>query len=125
MLGWYISVFRQVDGGTSPARAGAEEGARLAVWQADVGGLRWLDALVEAGAAINLSGNGYPSYYTAQAEHLIPQIIDGPPSARDTWAYGPNDIITSKWEGKTVIDQAVIDDCRPDEWLLVEVWDES
>jgi len=125
MLGWHISVFRQVDGGTSPARAGAEEGARLAVWQTDVGGLKWLDALVEAGQAVNLGGNGYPSYYTAQAEHLIPQIVDGPPGARDTWMRDPHDIVASQWEGKTVINHAVVDDCRPDEWLLVAAWDES
>jgi len=93
MLGWHISVFRQVDGGTSPAREGAEEGARLAVWQADVGGLRWLDALVEAGQAVNLGGNGYPSYYTAQAEYLIPRIVDGPPAARDTRMRDPQEVV--------------------------------
>ena len=60
MLGWHISVFRQADDGSSPAKAGSEEGVRLAVWQTGLEGLQWLDALVEAGHAIDLGGNGYP-----------------------------------------------------------------
>jgi hypothetical protein len=125
MLGWNISVFRQVDDGLSPAKAGSEKGVRLAVWQTGLEGLKWLDALVEAGHAIDLGGNGYPNYYTAQAEHLIPRIIDGPPEANPTWSYGPHDVVTSQWEGKTTIDRAAIEDCRSDEWLLVVAWDES
>jgi hypothetical protein len=35
------------------------------------------------------------------------------------------DVITDKWEGKTVIDGATAAQCRPDEWLIVEAWDES
>jgi hypothetical protein len=46
MLGWHISVFRQTDGGSSPATADSKEGGRLAVWQTDVDGLKWLDELV-------------------------------------------------------------------------------
>ena len=33
MLGWNISVYRQTDGGSSPAEADSEEGVRLATWQ--------------------------------------------------------------------------------------------
>jgi hypothetical protein len=29
------------------------------------------------------------------------------------------------WEGKTTIDEAALDSCDPEEWLLVEAWDES
>jgi hypothetical protein len=125
MLGWHISVFRQADGGSSPAKAGPKEDIRLAAWQTGVEGLQWLDALVETGQAIDLGGNGYPNYYTAQAAHLIPQIVGGPPAARQPWLEGQHDVVTSQWEGKTVIDQAVAGDCRSDEWLLVVAWDES
>ena len=125
MLGWNIGVFRQADGGSSPAKLGSKEGARIAVWQTDVEGLQWLDKLVKAGQAIDLGGDGYPCYSTAQAEHLIPQIVTGPPAARQTWVCGQHDILTPEWEGKTVIDHAVAEDCRSDEWLLVVAWDES
>jgi len=35
MLGWNISVYRQTDGGSSPAEADSEEGVWLATWQTD------------------------------------------------------------------------------------------
>jgi hypothetical protein len=42
MLGWHVSVYRQKEGGGSPATFESPEGARLAVWQADWDGLKWL-----------------------------------------------------------------------------------
>jgi len=47
--------------------------------------------------------------------------------ARDNWLCDPWDVITDadKWEGKTVVDRDAVTLCRPDEWLLVEAWDES
>jgi hypothetical protein len=126
MLGWHISVYRQKDGGLSPATAETPHSSRLAVWQTGVGGLGWLDELVKAGKAINLGENGgYPCRYTAPAECLIPHIIGTPPGARARWALGSGDIVNEKWEGKTVIDHDGLAGCPPKEWLLVEAWDES
>jgi hypothetical protein len=125
MLGWHISVYRQTNGGASPATAESPEGARLAVWQTGLGGLEWIDELVKAGRAIDLGGNGYPCRYTATAEYLIPRIIDEPPGARIVWTFDEGDIILEGWEGKTVVDRDVIAACRPDEWLLIVAWDES
>lgn len=125
MLGWHISVFRQQEGGASPATMESAKGPRLAVWQTGFEGLKWLEQLVEAGNAIALGGNGYPVRYTATAEHLLPEISDQPPQARDTWAHDPGDILTDKWEGKTVVDPVTVSECPPGEWLLVEAWDES
>jgi len=87
--------------------------------------LRWLNELVKKGQAINLGGDGYPCRYTARAEHLIPPILGGPPEARGTWLFGVHDVVTEKWAGRTVTDRAVVGACAPDEWLLVEAWDES
>ena len=75
--------------------------------------------------AIQLKGGGYPNRYTATAEYLIPRIIETPPGARAVWVYRKGDIITDKWVGKTVVDREAAALCRPDEWLLVEAWDES
>lgn len=125
MLGWNIDVYRQTDGGASPATAKSPEGARLAVWQTGLGGLDWIDELVKAGKAIDLGGNGYPCRYTAPAKYLIPQISDEPPGARKNWGFDEGDILLEGWIGKTMIDHDVIADCRPDEWLLIVAWDES
>jgi hypothetical protein len=42
-----------------------------------------------------------------------------------TWSHDAGDVLTSEWEGKTAIDRAAAAECSPDEWLLVEAWDES
>jgi hypothetical protein len=125
MLGWHISVYHQAGKGTSPATSMSPIGKRLAVWQTGLDGLHWIDELVRDGKAIDLGGNGYPSRYTAMAKHLIPYIKDGPPLAKKIWSSDEGDILTDKWEGRTVLDQAEIAHCLPDKWLVVEVFDES
>ena len=118
MLGWHISVFRQTNGGGVPAKADSAEGSRLAVWQTGIQGLHWIDALVKEGTAIDLGGDGYPHRYTAPFGCLAKNIIAGPPHARTFWVCGPNDILGDGWEGKTVIDRAVVDACTAGEWLV-------
>ncbi len=125
MIGWHISIYRQAEGGSSPAEFETQEGARLAVWQTSWGGLEWIDELVKQGKAIDLGGMGYPMRYTAQARHLTGHVLVGPPDANETWVRGPQDIVTDKWAGKTVVDRAETDACPPDEWLIAEAWDES
>ncbi len=124
MIGWHISVYRQKDGGAAAATAASSQGTRLAVWQTGLHGLRWLDELVKSGNAIDLGGNGYPLRFTATAEHLVPRIKQ-PPEANAVWVCGPQDILTDKWAGKTVVELDAIAQCRIGEWLLVEAWDES
>ncbi len=111
MLGWHIIVFRQDNSGVSPATFTSKEGSRLAVWQTGLHGLNWIDELVKEAKAVDLGGNGYPLRYTAKSEHLVSHILPEPPLARATW--------------RTVIDPLVVSQCRPDEWLLIEAWDES
>jgi len=125
MLGWNISIYRLADGGATPATANSQEGARLAVWQTGVGGLGWIGDLVTAGKAIDLGGDGYPCRYTAQANDLIPRILGGPPEALEVWNSGADHTLTEKWAGKTVIDDKQVSSCHPDEWLVIEAWDES
>jgi hypothetical protein len=125
MLGWHISVYRQQNGGTSPASFGAEHGTRLAVWQTGLSGLDWIDDLVKQQKAIRLGGNGYPLEFTAMTTHLKASLIDGPPCANEKWTSGPGDILLEGWAGKTIKDLEALDLCRPDEWLLIQAWDES
>lgn len=125
MLGWHISVYRQVENGSSPATDRSSHGVRLAVWQTGLYGLGWLDELVRDGKAVDLGGDGYPLRYTATAESIIPHIIDGPPEARQIWALDTESIVIGAWEGRTVVDRDAVLACPPDEWLLIEAWDES
>ena len=127
MLGWHVSVYRQPDGGQSPAGFDSPSGARIAVWQTDVGGLDWLNELAKQGKAINLGGNGYPSRYTARAEILVPYLVARDFPANETWLIPEGSFIPDPkaYVGATRVDQESAERCRPDEWLLVEVWDES
>jgi hypothetical protein len=125
MLGYHISVYKQTDEGASPATAESPEGMRLAVWQTGVGGLDWLAELEKAGKAIFLGGNGYPTRFTATAEHLMPEIISVTQGVGSAWLLGESDIVTEKWEGKDTVNRDAVAACRLDEWLLVEGWDLS
>lgn len=125
MLGWHISVYRQHPVSTQPAAASASEGPRVAVWQADVWGLRWLKDLVKEGEAIDLGGNGYPCRYTAPAKVIFPRILPQPPNENVIWQKDPWDIVDERWLGRTEIDHPAAEACSPDEWLLIEAWDES
>ena len=80
MAGWHISVFRLVDGGSSPAQRDSPKSTEIADWRAEFNGLRWIDDLVKAEGAVDLGGNGYPSWYTAQAKHLLQRPAAGPTS---------------------------------------------
>lgn len=125
MLGWHITVCRQEAGGDSPASFEALTGATLAVWQAGISGLSWIDTLVEQGLAICLGGNGYPTEYTARWEHVKNTILNGPPHANQTWRHDPGDVLTEKWLGKTTVYHEALSGCDPEEWVVIQAWDES
>ena len=125
MLGWHITLYRQANGGNCPAVFNAPTGATLAVWQANIDGSRWIDALVDEGLAVCLGGNGYPIEYTAKLKELKETILNGPPHANAVWRHDPGDILMEGWLGKTTIYHEAISGCPPGEWLLIQVWDES
>ena len=105
--------------------AANSRGSRIAVWQTGVAGLNWLDALVAREQAIEVRGRGYPNHYFAPARNLLTQILEGPPEAKAVWGHDAGDILGPNWAGQTSIDRAAAAECSPDEWLLVEAWDES
>ena len=125
MLGWMISVHRQLDGGSSPATSTSPKGPALATWQTGSRGLDWLNALVEEDKASDLGGNGYPLWYTARAQEIVPLISTKPPLANENWSVDAGDGLLPHWLGKTTIDASAIEACRPGEWLVIEAWDES
>src|SRR5687767_14834353 len=100
-LGWNISVYRQQNDGSAPASFGAAHGTRLAIWQTGLGGLDWLDDLVQQQKAIDLGGKGgYPNEYTAMAAHIVPRLRSNPPKAKEVWTFDAGDNITPQWLGK-------------------------
>ena len=126
MLGWHVSVYRLPEAERDqPASTESEHAGRLAVWQTGVGGLDWLNELAKEGKIFRLGGNGYPSRYTGKASALLPRIGGTPPAARDTWLHDPGDILGAGWAGQTAFDETELALCAPDEWLIVDAWDES
>lgn len=128
-LGWRVSVHRQADDRVTPSADDDPKGARVAIWRADVGGLRWLkDLAQESDDAVHVADNsGYPVRYTALAGVLVPIILDGPPGVRSTpYVAHPSDIVGFEHlPGGAVVDRGAIDECQAAEWLQVEAWDES
>jgi hypothetical protein len=125
MLGWHISIFRLKERGPEPPDALAERAELMAVWQSDARGLDWIDPLLRNGQATTISANGYPSLYAVRALSLLPVTSNGPPHANPVWKREPGDVIGPVWLGKTTIRSDVLAQCEPNEWLLVEAWDES
>lgn len=146
MLGWAIGVYR-IEAARPPLLAAdvpallaafpteddrytlskdLKTAARLAVWQTGMGGTDWLDELAKQGQATRLATNsGYPVVYLVQARVLLPRILDGPPDARKQWLSETHDILLPNWEGQTAIDRGAASKVLPEEWLVVEAWDES
>lgn len=125
MTGWKIYIHKQDNGGSAPATLQSPSGALLAVWQASSGGLGWIDRLLKDDMAVQLASGGYPNVYTAPAQHVRAALQDGPPHANETWISGEGDVFVGTGPGRNNIDRDALEAARPDEWLLITVWDES
>ena len=118
MLGWGIEIYREVPGGRSKE-------ALLASWHAGLGGLDWIEALVKQGHAIDLGGDGYPCHYKVTVANLLPSITSGPPLHTGPMVIGDDYVLPAGWIGNVRIDYEKIAACSPDEWLVIEAWDQS
>lgn len=124
-LGFHVTVYRQPDGGASPATFESPTGRRVAMWETSLWGLDWLDELAKEGKAVNLGVEVLLGRYTAPAQHILPRIAGGAPGAHPKVSMTGGDISTMKFIDGTNIDRAELDACRPDEWLVIEAWDQS
>ena len=108
MLGWWITVSKGSIAEDLP------QDATLASWEVGLGGLRWLDALVAAGRAQKLRGDGYSTRYEARAEFVLPLLdeVMGHPSVK-LKMFPPK------------LDRAEIETCPPDSLLTIDAWDQS
>jgi hypothetical protein len=131
-LGWDILIFRQAGGGASPATKDSAPGTGLAEWSAGSGGLSWLFEMSRNGEALACNDSpGYPYRFTAQAENLTAYIVYQPPSVKGgniqtMVVESPNDQLPRfRSEERAFINQTALAACDPDEWLVVEAWDQS
>lgn len=112
-IGWVHWVYRQTDGGMSPANNDSENGELLARWEDDLGG-RWFDELLKAGHLIGPDDGG-PGTYTAKARDLRPVFTEV-----RRW----RDELEQKWGDcykvrTNFVEWEAVEECAPDEWLIV------
>lgn len=123
-LGFDVTVYRQAEGRMEPGTRDSSRGGCLASWRTGWTGLGWLDELAARGEAVELTSNGYPTTFTARAASVALALQAGPPASRPGWSIPPHDSLTALGEDRT---SAAVspDGLDPDEWLLIDAWDES
>ena len=124
MLGWDISIIRQEAESELPALWESRRGEYLGGWRAHVHGWRWLDELEAHGQAIKLGGCGYPYRFTLTVAALLPIISSDdpsvlPPYTRDLYG-GAFETLDTTWPLAREISKL-----PADEWLIIEIWDQS
>lgn len=123
MIGWWIVIAAQ----TPEVRETATDrkAAVLANWETSVGGIDWVQTLVEEGKAVQLLAGGYPNRYAAQADAVLPLIADGPPDHSGPTVYGEDYVMPGDWSGNVTIHRDRIAACSPNQVLTIEAWDQS
>ncbi|WP_137940374.1 hypothetical protein [Chitinivorax sp. B] len=129
MLGYWIVVSTQ-----TPEERDAiidRKKSVLAEWETGVGGIRWLEKLVEEGKASKLRGDGYPNRYTSTADIVLPLITGDAikPADDGIWVFGMDEgeeyAQPPGWMGKVNLRPESIRTCPTDAGLTIDAWDQS
>ena len=129
MLGYWIVVSTQ-----TPEERDAiidRKKSVLAAWETGVGGIRWLEKLVEEGKATKLRGDGYPNRYTSTADIVLPLITGDAikPADDGIWVFGMDEgeeyAQPPGWMGKVNLRPESIRTCPTDAALTIDAWDQS
>ena len=109
MLGWWITLYTH-----EPAAGQTQDNSSLiASWETGLGGLEWLEPLLDQGAAVRLSKSGYPNSYRIKACVLKEFLLQGPPQPRKGLAQW-NQFHCERLSA-----------CPDQQWLWLEAWDQS
>lgn len=129
MLGYWIVVSTQ-----TPEERDAiidRKKSVLAEWETGVGGIRWLEKLVEEGNATKLRGDGYPNRYTSTADIVLPLITGDAikPADDGIWVFGMDEgeeyAQPPGWMGKVNLRPESIRTCPTNAALTIDAWDQS
>lgn len=113
MLGWWIVVERLGKNGT------------MMSWQASIGGLGWIEKVVQDGKAIQSRKDGYPNRYEGRARDILPLIWNGPPAHVAPLVIGDNYVSRGGWIRDFKRDDGLVRACPLDAALIIEAWDQS
>ena len=129
MLGYWIVVSTQ-----TPEERDAiidRKKSVLAEWENGVGGIRWLEKLVEEGKATKLRGDGYPNRYTSTADIVLPLLTGDAikPADDGIWVFGMDEgeeyAQPPGWMGKVNLRPESIRTCPTNAALTIDAWDQS
>lgn len=126
MLGWEIFIHTEFTESTDQNdwRWPKDESV-LATWRASLGGVDWLNKLVEDGKASYLGGNGYPLRYLARVKDVLPLIKAGPPAHRGSLVIGEDYVTPSGWVSQVTIQLEKFVQVNPDNMIVIDAWDED
>lgn len=112
MLGWEIVVTNKEQ--------------KIASWMTGMSGTDWMSDLIKEGKAKDLGSNGgYPDTFLVPAKVLVPILTNGIPQVGGTLVIGEDYAISGNkvWKLDIQIDQ--LNQCLPEDDLVIEAWDQS
>ena len=118
MAGWNITIAQRTPEELDAAPGSHKDGL-LAIWEAGLGGIEWLEHLADKGEAQRLSDDGFPCRYVAAARDVLPFLASGTPPFHGVQQ------MSGDWLRNVTLHHGRIAACPPDQLLTIDAWDRS